>query len=368
VPSFAPTLPAYGGPCLTGIVPALLGPRGTDELPTWFPEPVRGARQVVVLVLDGLGWGQLEAARASLATLGSMAGGPITSVVPSTTATALTSITTGLPPGEHGVIGYRMVMRGEVLNVLRWSTAAGDARMRLPPRRVQPVPAFLGAAVPVVSRIELTESGFTEAHLLGARHCGYRSASGLAVEVRRLLAAGERLVYAYYDGVDKVAHEYGLGEHHRAELVAADRLVGDVVDALPPGAALLVTADHGQVDVGDRVLGLGSDLQGLVRQLSGEGRFRWLHAVPGAQDELRAAATERFGDVAWVVGADEVIEGGWFGPCSPMIRARMGDVALVAAEPVAFEDPADRGPFQLVSRHGSLTADEMDVPLVAVAR
>ena len=67
-----------------------------------------------------------------------MEGGPIHSVLPTTTATALTSLRTGLAPGEHGVIGYRMHVHGEVLNVLRWTTAAGDARQTIPPQKVQP--------------------------------------------------------------------------------------------------------------------------------------------------------------------------------------------------------------------------------------
>ncbi len=363
--TLVPQLPDYHGPCVSGLVPSLLGPGGTERLPAWFPEPVRGARQVVLLVLDGLGWAQLRAAGAAAPVLSGMAGGPISSVVPSTTATALTSITTGLAPGEHGIVGYRMLVRGEVLNTLRWASASGDARLRISPHRLQPVRPFLGASVPVVTRAEFAATGFTDAHLAGVRHIGYRVLSSLAVGVRQALAAGDRFVYAYYDGVDKVAHEYGLGEHHAAEVVAVDRLVGDLLAALPPGAALLVTADHGQVDVGERVLPLDRELLGLVRRQSGEGRFRWLHAVPGAAAELRAAATERFADVAWVVDVAEVESAGWFGPMTPPVRARLGDVALVASAPVSFEDPDDSGPFRLVSRHGSLTPAEMDVPLLA---
>ena len=118
-----PDLPDYGGACVCNIVPALLGPGGTERLPSWMPEPVAGADQVVLLVLDGLGWEQLKARPHLAPTLASMAGGAIHTIVPSTTATALTSIATGLAPGEHGVMGYRIEVHGEVLNVLRWTTA-----------------------------------------------------------------------------------------------------------------------------------------------------------------------------------------------------------------------------------------------------
>jgi predicted AlkP superfamily pyrophosphatase or phosphodiesterase len=360
-----PSLPDYAGPCVHNIVPALIGRRGAAELPSWMPAEVRPARQVVLLLLDGLGWEQLYARPHVAPTLCSLTGRPIHTVVPSTTATALTSISTGLTPGEHGVVGYRIDVHGEILNVLRWSTPAGDARKRIPPTQFQPIPPFLGANVPVVTKAEFTGSGFSMAHLAGARQIGFRMPSSLVVEVRRLLGAGEPFVYAYYEGIDKVAHEYGLDEHFEAELTAADRLVADMLAVLPPDAALLVTADHGQVDCGDRVVTLDAAVGALIELQSGEGRFRWLHARPGAAADLLDAATDAYADLAWVASADQVRDEGWFGPhLSPDAAARLGSVALVAREPLAFDDPADTGPFRLVSRHGSLTTAEMLVPLL----
>ena len=187
--------------------------------------------------------------------------------------------------------------------------------------------------------------------------------------VRQLLSAGEPFVYAYYDGIDKVAHERGFGEFYDAEVVTADRLVADVLDVLPDGAGLLVTADHGQVEVGDRIVAPHADVLRCCRLQSGEGRFRWLHARPGAFDDLVAAAREHHGDLAWVRTRAEMIDEGWFGPVvSPPVASRFGDVALVARAPVSFYDPADSGPFELVCRHGSLTSAEMLVPLLAAVR
>ena len=138
----APLVPDYAGGCLNNLIPALLGPGRSSNLPAWFPEPAREARQTVLLVLDGLGWHQLQARQALAPVLVGMAGGAIDAVAPTTTATALVSITTGLTPGEHGVVGYRMAIHGEVLNVLRWSTPVGDARRRLVPGQVQPIRPF----------------------------------------------------------------------------------------------------------------------------------------------------------------------------------------------------------------------------------
>lgn len=356
-----PLIPDYGGACIASLVPALLEPG--DVAPPWLPAAAAEADQVVLLVLDGLGWDQLQARRHLAPTLVGMTGGPITSVSPSTTATALTSIATGLAPGEHGVIGYRVAVGGEVLNVLRWSTAQGDARRHIDPEQFQTHPAFAAQRPAVVTKAEFASSGFSGAHLCQVRFNGYRVPSTMVTEVGRLLRDGEPFVYAYYDGVDKVAHEYGLGDHYEAEVVAVDRLVGDILSVLPAGAAVVVTADHGQVHVGDRIVALDGDLTPHIAFQSGEGRFRWLHARSGRAPALHEAAQAHHGSDAWVVTRDETIEAGWWGPVvSDTARSRLGDVALVAREPVSFHDDADSGPFVLVGRHGSLTEDEMLVP------
>ena len=360
-----PILPPYDGACLSNVVPALLEP--PPDRPAWLPEIAFRAPQVVLLALDGLGYDQLEARKHVTPTLASMAGGAISTVAPSTTATALSSLSLGAPPGEHGVVGYRINVRGDVLNILRWQTPAGDARTNIPPDRIQSRPAFRGHRPPIVTRAEFAGTGFTSAHLADVRFHGWRTTSTLVTEVRHLLASGERFVYAYYDGVDKVAHEYGLEDHYEAELIATDRLVADIASVLPKGAVLVITSDHGQVHVGEAIVPIDDAVMRACELLSGEGRFRWLHARPGAADDLAAAAREAHGERAWVRTRDEVFAEEWFGPkVSDAAAARMGDVVLAAIDPVAFEDPADTGPYRLVARHGSLTAAEMRVPLLAL--
>ncbi len=363
-----PVLPQYHGPNVRGLIPALLGPRGVP-MPDWMPNDVGGAQQLVLLVIDGLGWQQLATRAAIAPVLHGMAGGPITTVAPSTTATALTSITTGLTPGEHGLIGYRIDIGGDVLNVLRWrADRAGDVRRFREPRSMQPFQPFMGESVPIVSKSELEGSGFSSAHLRGGRPTGWRLASSIPVVVGELLRSGERFVYAYYDGVDKIAHERGFGPYYDAELAAVDALVGRLLSAVPSGTTVLVTADHGQVHVGDNTVKPSAEIARLTHHTSGEGRFRWLHARSGAAADLKSAATEAYSDVAWVVSREQTVDEGWFGPVvSPPVQSRLGDVALVARAPISFDDPSDTGQYPLVCRHGSLTADEMLVPLLAAA-
>ena len=362
-----PLLPDYDGACVTNVMPTLLEP--PESMPSWFPAGVVDADQVLFLVLDGLGWQQLQERRAIAPMLCSMQGSAISTVAPSTTSTAMTSITTGLTPGEHGVIGYRVGIDGQVLNVLRWSVAGRDSRAAIPPDKLQTTAAFLGHRPAVITRADFRTSGFTGAHLDGVRFTGYRVTSSLIVEADRLLRSGESFVYAYYEGIDKVAHEYGLEEHYDAELRDVDRLVSELAGVLPPGAVLVVTSDHGQLHVGDNIVKLDREVLDQVSFQSGEGRFRWLHGRPGRAQALLDAATAHHGDDAWVLSRDQMIAEGWFGPVvTDAARSRLGDVALVAKGTVSFFDPDDGGPFELISRHGSLTPAEMLVPLLAHRR
>jgi hypothetical protein len=204
-------------------------------------------------------------------------------------------------------------------------------------------------------------------HLRGVDFHGWQTTSVLVEHVRRLVADGAPFVYAYYPGVDEVAHAYGLhGRYYPAELAATDLIVGALLDALPGDAALLVTADHGQVQVGpDGWLGL-QPLHPMVDTYAGDGRFRYLYAHPGAAADLFAAASELHGEEAWVFRREQLLDEGWLGPdpVSATYR-RVGDVVLAARTGVGFIDPTLPYEAQLVSAHGSLTPAEMQVPLVA---
>ncbi len=181
-----------------------------------------GPGQIVLLVLDGLGEEQLQERRALAPVLSSGVGAPITSVAPSTTACALTSLVTGRVPAEHGVVGYRVALDGDVMNVLQWSVRGADARVSVPASTFQPCESFPGARgpVPVVTRHDYGPTGFTAAHLGRGRAASLAHAGGTRHRGPRTGRAGAPFVYAYYEGIDKVAHAEGLGPYYDDELRA----------------------------------------------------------------------------------------------------------------------------------------------------
>ena len=175
-------------------------------------------------------------------------------------------------------------------------------------------------------------------------------------------------MYAYYDGVDAVAHAHGLHDgFYEAELRAVDRLVGELRDALPERAALVVTSDHGQVHVGPE----GWRALAALGRPDGAGRRRRalplpLRASAGAARRSSTTATGHYADEAWVFSRDQLLDEGWLGPARPRRRAGVSATSCSPpGAPVAFVDPALPREAGLISAHGSLTPAEIQVPLLA---
>jgi hypothetical protein len=361
-------LPDYSAPGLATVVPALRAARERPSGSGWLAPFCEDLAQLVVWVLDGLGYEQLgqhlsrlEAFRACECHAGC-------SVAPTTTTTALTSLATGAPPSAHGVLGYRLALDDtHVLNVLRYSVQPADL-VPPAPEVLQPLAPFAGLDPVVVTKPVFAKTGFTGVYLRGARLRFWRSPSALVTETLRAVRAGEPLVIGYYDGIDTVAHEYGLGAAYLRELELVDRLVGQLFEGLPHGVGVLLTADHGQVEVGDAMLRPSAEVARLVQLASGEARFRWFHAHPGQAARLQAQLEAEFGDVAEVRSREELLGLGVFGDRpAPEAVARLGDVVVIPRAAVAIEDPADTGALRLVARHGGLTRAEMLVPICLYA-
>jgi hypothetical protein len=351
-----PGAPAYEGAWVGAVVPALLGMGDAGVL----PGPAREASQAVVLVVDGLGWDAVQGGGPP--ELAALEGGPVDTTVPATTATALTSITTGRPPAEHGIIGYRMRVGGQVVSTLSWNPDKGPD-----PERVQPHPPFAGRTVPAVTHADFLGSGLTTAHLRGADLVGWKTPSMLVQHALAAVTGGAPVVYAYYDGLDKVGHEFGPRSPFAArELAWVDRLVGELRDALPGGCALVVTADHGMVPAPAEHQHDLAELAPLVAAWAGDGRLRSLYAAPGRSGRLLEACGEAYGDVAWVLTRQQVVDAGWLGATpSPEVAGRLGDVVLASRGEATFITPDLRREANLRGAHGSLTPAELRVPLLA---
>lgn len=376
--------PRYGGGALADLLPALaagLGVPGYADLLGLAGTPAARARRVCLLLVDGLGWAALAAHAGHAPFLAGLlpAGRVLTAGFPSTTVASLASLGTGRPPGEHGLVGYQVALPGghRLVNHLRW-----DAE--LDPRVWQPLPtvfeeaAAAGVTVTRVGPAAFAGSGLTEAALRGG---GYARADALGERVADTFAAldhraGGRddppaLVYVYWADLDATGHRRGVGSPAwRTELEHVDALAARLAAGLPSDGALWVTADHGMVDVAeaDRVDVDAAEEAALregVALLGGEPRARHVYVRPGAAPDVLAAWRERLAGRAWVASRDEAVGEGWFGPrVSDWVRPRIGDVVVAVYDGAVVACRREPRESALVAHHGSLTPEELLVPLL----
>jgi hypothetical protein len=370
--AFTPVRPAYGSASLADLMPsvsAVLGvPGATDVL--GLGAELQGVDRIAVLLVDGLGAYQMPVAAEHAPILGELPARALTSGFPSTTPVSLVTVGTGARPGAHGVLGFTVRKPdGGILNHIKWGKDPDPAEWQPQPTRFETATAA-GLTVTQVTRPEFEGTGLTVAANRGAAFSG--AADPLSLSDRMLEALSRPgLVYGYHPDLDHQGHAAGVGSAPWEEAaVEVGRLVSRLVDGLPKGAALLVTADHGQLNVpAEGRVDLSADpvLAAGIVAVSGEPRVRYLYVEDGARDDVIAAWRGVLGDRAWVLTREEAIAGGWYGPVPPEHLGRLGDVVVLCQGRTViiaggWEPPAVG---ELVAYHGSVTAAEMTVPLLS---
>lgn len=362
--------PAYGSRSLGDVVPAVGAALGLPLGQVGLELPRASA--YVVFLVDGLGARLLERYAHAAPFLASQLSDTATATagVPSTTATSLTSFGTGLTPGAHGLVGFTSRVPGtdRLLNALWWDKDVD-------PLEWQPHPtAFsrlreLGGTVTVVNKREFEGSGLTTAAHRGADYVG---ADKVGERIAAAVVASREpgsLTYLYDADLDWTGHRYGVASHQwLQQLAIVDAEAEQLREALPASVRLVVVADHGMVDSppSSRIdVDEHPELRAGVALLGGEARFRHLYCQRGAVADVVAAWTSVLGGRATVLTREDAILRGWFGPVAPAVLPRLGDVVVAAHDDLAVLSSVDF-PYEasLVGLHGSLTPDEMLIPLL----
>ena len=347
------------------------------------PEEIADARHVVLLVVDGLGQAQLDSGPAP-ALRGSLRG-TMTSVFPSTTASAVTTFLTGHAPVEHAMTGWFMWLRelDAVVTPLPFTTRVGDTD--LASLGVSPADVFVGPTVfeqvraecHAILPAEIVDSRYSRAHMRSAAPRGVEGLGALVDSIVDIVRHAERRTYVsgYWPVLDALSHEFGASSvearRHLAEIdLHFARLRAGLAGS---GTLLVVTADHGFVDLrpesrleADSVPGF-EDM--LARPLCGEPRVAYCYVRDGCRAEFVERVVEGLDGAARVVESGSMVEDGWFGlgEPHPRLRERIGDFALVMRDDYAIRDRvAGEEPFRLIGVHGGVSREEMRVPLVVV--
>jgi hypothetical protein len=364
--------PAYGARSLGDVVPAVgaaLGvPVGTAPSRLVLPD----APAYVVFLVDGLGDRLLRRYAHAAPYLSALQAGqqPGTAGVPSTTATSLTSLGTGLTPGGHGLVGFTARVPGteQLLNHLLWDQDVDPLQWQPHTTAFSALKAS-GATVTVVNKRAFDGTGLTVAAHRGAAFVG---ADKVGERIAAAVAASRvapSLTYLYDGDLDWTGHKWGVASSQwLMQLSMVDAEAEQLREALPPEVRLLVVADHGMVDspAEERTdVDAHPELRDGLALLGGEARFRHLYCRNGAVADLVATWSERLGDRAEVMTRDAAVARGWFGPVDAAVLPRLGDVIVACRDDHAVVSTTDF-PYenQLVGLHGSLTPDEMLIPLL----
>jgi predicted AlkP superfamily pyrophosphatase or phosphodiesterase len=330
-------------------------------------------RELVFLV-DGLGADLLSKYADVAPSLSRMVmHGTVTTSFPSTTATSLATLTTGEMPGAHGMLGYTVQVPrsgGRVLNSLKWDE-------RVDPVMWQPVPTLFerasaeGISTTHVAAKRYENTGFTRAVFRGANYKGANVSADLISETVAALQKSPSFVYLYVNDVDSAGHSDGVGsDKWIAALKSVDDLVKALMQKLPKGTRIWLTADHGMINVEEKViLGKENELLTDIAVIAGEPRMRHLYLSTesaSAEKEVISRWESELGSKVTLHTRQSAIAAGLFGPnVSLDASERAGDVIAIAQGNLVLLDPerADKE-GAMIGHHGGDSVIESSVPLL----
>ncbi len=331
----------------------------------------------MLLIIDGLG-DRLLAKRAAGGELARRRRASMTSVFPSTTASAITTSYTGRTPLEHGLTGWFTYFSeaGCVAAALPFRSRGENLPLE---RRLSPDKAFTASSIfeslpvrsIVVTHRDIIDSQYNVRHCRGAERRAYATVDELVAGVEAAVKSGDerKFVYAYWPDYDAASHVHGCeGAEALAKVAEIDAAFGRLLARLSGTDSLVIaTADHGFVDCPlEDCLELPAALASQLRfPLCGERRVVFCHVH--SEKEFASRAKDWLGERADVRPSRELVEEGWFGGGAPhrLIGERVGDVAILMKDGYTIKDWLPGEPRYLhIGNHGGTSEDEMTIPLI----
>ena len=396
-------LPDYAGSSLVNLMQSIqLLLRATPAVEAYPPldrhhglEDLSGAatRHLILVVIDGVGRRQLEEHSPS-GWLAANCQSTLTSVFPSTTASAIPCFLSGLAPRRHGLLGWQVRDEGsgDIVNTFPLTRRDANGAKPLPPATVARVLSYpplvhrLPGAHCTIAPAEIAGSEFNLAHSAGGPMFGYRDLAGFEEALRtacdyhrvagRHFADVPGFTYAYCPWPDTLMHRLGV----------SDPRVGDAIRDIEgclsrlharehgDGLTMIVTADHGFIDAPpERLIEIDAGgphadwLDYLNAPLWGERRVAFASVRPGQQEDFASFVTDRYAHAIDLVTADDFLAGPWLGrgQTHPALRERLGDFVLLLKGDWTLKDwlPGERR-YQHLGVHSGSSPDEMYIPLI----
>jgi len=330
----------------------------------------------ILFLIDGFGADSLDRYASTMPTISRLTRySIINTAFPSTTATSLATLTTGVLPGVHGMLGYTVQVPrsgGRILNALKWDE-------RVDPSNWQPVPTLFeraaaeGIHVSHVAAKRYENSGFTRAVFRGAEYRGANVVSDLILQTKEALQKSPSFVYLYMNDLDVAGHSDGVGsDKWLAALTMIDQMFSSLMKDMPRGTRIWLTSDHGMVNVTEKiVIGGDNPLLNNVAVIGGEPRARHLYLEPGHDSPVARADVARLwqqylGERADVLTREEALASNLFGAeVTPDSFDRMGEIIAIAKGGVVLIDPTRvEKEGAMVGHHGARSEMETQVGLL----
>ena len=341
------------------------------------------ADHLVLVLLDGVGMVMLENLSHDSFLRGHLVD-ELSTVFPSTTSVALTTLATGAWPAEHGVTGWwtHISELGQTAVILRYVTRSDDrdlAGLGMDVETVFPLQSAFASYdrdTLLLMPAAIADSTYSAYFSGGRPTTSYGSLDqGISTVIRRIADAGEpTFTYLYVSQVDSLAHLHGMTRPEVLEsLREVDAELARLHSAIGDKGRIVVTADHGFLDApaaSRHTLRPSTDLTPLLHYPpSGDTRVMYLHVRDWARARVRGHFERKFGSRFYLISVDEAEDLELFGPgpLAPATKDRMGDLIAISSGAHMIEYNAARGSARSVllnGHHSGLTPDEMKIPLV----
>ncbi|NOX42403.1 MAG: alkaline phosphatase family protein [Gammaproteobacteria bacterium] len=345
-------------------------------------DQLTSSKNIIFFVVDGLGYNYLTS-QGKGSVFAQHLQGSLTSVFPTTTASAITSYFTCQTPLQHGLMGWYMYLKeiNDVITVLPFKPRGSSVWKRLENECIDILYNFqsifekINVPSYVVTQKNIVNSVYSLEATRNAMRVGYQNLDDLFVQAKKIVSAAQEksLIYCYWPGFDAISHDYGVNS---AEAFAHFELLDShfnklLNDLRGTDSVVIVTADHGFIDIDpSKVIHLEKHpvlKDTLIRPLCGEPRVAYCYVDPLKTEQFEKYVNEALVDYCSVFKNDELIKDGYFGigHPHPSIHSRIGDYVLIMKENYVIKDTlVSEKPFSQIGVHGGLSADELYVPLI----
>jgi predicted AlkP superfamily pyrophosphatase or phosphodiesterase len=355
-----------------------------DELKLLPSKELKDSRNVILIVVDGLGFDYLKR-KGNGTILNDNLKGSMTSVFLPTTACAITTFSTGLAPQQHAYTGWFMLLKelGIVSTILHFNSRLGGdffSKQNVNMSDILDVPPFsdgLKAKCFVVSHKQIVDSDFTRQLGRNAKRLGYLTMHDFFSNVRKAVKSGRqrKFIYAYWPALDSISHDYGSeskkAEKHLGQIaLGLDNFIKSIKGT---DTTVIVTSDHGFIDSTEKEL-INLDSHPKLKEclslpLCGDSRTAYCYVHTSKAKQFEYYVKTKLGRFCWVFKREDIIRKNYFGlfKPNPKLFDRIGDYVLIMKDNYLLKDSLlnQKRHFH-IGNHGGVSRNEMIVPLVVI--